>query len=176
MRSQINSQILVYILAVIIMAIVLLFGYKAIRDMMSGADTVELLTFKSDINTGISKLSTQYETTKFFTFKVPAGFRELCFVDLDFGTRPNGNVPTIPDSYALIKNVVPDMLTNSVDPKNLFLCPKCTDQLYVGNIILKNQSDPDRDYDFLCFPVKKGFVKLSIKGRGNGVTISLPSN
>jgi hypothetical protein len=168
MKSQINSQILVYILAVIIMALVLAFGYKAINDMKVKAADIELITFRSNIQTEISKLAPQYETINVLSLKIPTKFREICFVDLNFATRPGGNEPSIPDTYPVIRDLVPGML-NGVEQKNLFLCPKCTDQLYVGNIIIKDESD--QLVGFRCFPVRNGIIKLTVKGRGNGVTI-----
>jgi purine-cytosine permease-like protein len=52
-KAQIQSQVLVYILAVVIMAMVLVFGYRAVDGMKKQAEVAQLLTFRSDITNNI---------------------------------------------------------------------------------------------------------------------------
>ncbi len=167
MRGQINSQFLVYILAVVIMAIVLIYGYNAIVDMKDRANTVELITFKSDLKTAIKTMAVKYGSTKVESFKVPSGYTEICFVNLEY--TDNDPSAMIPATYPIMKNAVADMLTENVEPKNLFLCPKCTEQEYVGNITLQEDGE---EVAYRCFDVQQSTIKIRIEGMGDRAVLS----
>ena len=81
-KSQIHAQAFVYILAIIIMAMILAYGYKAVRDIVSKGEFASLVNFKTELKTSISSISYDYGSVKNEEFNVPTGFKEVCFVDL----------------------------------------------------------------------------------------------
>jgi hypothetical protein len=171
-KAQINSQILVYILAVVITAIILIYGYKAINDIRTSADTVELLTFKSDLRSAITTISSDYGSIKVKVFRMPAGFSELCFVNYEF--QPNeafAEVPsTLSSEYRLIKDRISSVMYDKVESKNVFLCPTCKEQDYVGNITLLDEEGSD--VAFRCFHPSGGSLRLTLEGQGDKTQIS----
>jgi len=171
-KAQINSQVLVYILAIVITAIILIYGYKAINDIRERANTIELITFKSDVRSAIGTISSDYGSTRAKVFKMPTGFSELCFVNYEF--QPNeafAEVPnTLSSEYRLIKDRISSVMYDRAEPMNAFLCPTCKEQDYVGNISLLDETGSE--VAFRCFKPSGGSLRLTLEGRGDRTQIS----
>jgi hypothetical protein len=175
-KAQIQSQVIVYILAVIIMAMVLVFGYKAVAGMKTQAETAQLLTFRSDLTNEIKSIGGDYGTSKVKFFSVPPKYRQVCLVNLEHSDADGAN-----DVYAQIQALKPSaiikdavksmtMTGSNYERKNVFLCPTCVDQLYVGNITLLDKDGADTV--FRCFDITQGNLKLTIVGLGDRAEIS----
>lgn len=168
-KAQIQSQVLVYVLAVIIMGMILVFGTKSIIDMKSNMCKTELAQFRNKIKSDISTIAQDYGTSKTKTYSLSCGdYREVCFVDMDRGDvldelNQNGASGIIIDS-------VQGMLQGGAALKNMYLCPPCTDQEYVGNITLSDAAGGETGY--MCFDLAQGRASMRIKGLGNLAQIS----
>ena len=170
-KAQINSQFLVYILAVIITAMILIYGYKAINDIRENAKTVERITFMSEIRTAVKSISPDYGTVKSRSFRVPSGYTEVCFVNLEYKeNEAYAIISILPPKYQIMKEMVKAINAGDpVVPKNLYLCPNCADQEYVGNITL---IENEEEVAYICFPVQSGSIRLRLEGAGYMTIIS----
>ena len=157
-RGQISSQIFVYILALIIVAMILLFGYKAISNMQKRSEKVVLIQFKTQLKNDVKQLSNDYGSVRIEKYKLPSGFDEICFVDLK-NVNPSDIV-----NHPIIKDSV-----ESGVKENIFLLGKNNfDTLYVKDLELSS-------YPYLsCISSKIGSVELRIEGKGNAVVIKTP--
>ncbi len=81
-KAQMTSQIFVYVLAIIIIAFVLLYGYKSIASMRDKSEQIDLLSFKKDIENEVIKMSGDYGSSRIVTIKVPSKYSQVCFIDL----------------------------------------------------------------------------------------------
>lgn len=158
-KSQIQAQVFVYILALLIMSFVLIYGYRAIKDMKERGELAELINFKGDLKRSISSISQDYGSIKLEDYSVPSGFEKVCFVDL---SQPNSVAP----EYPLIHDYVESIQTNNAEPKNVFLWPPGTESDYVGNITVQG--------NFHCFDSTGGIIKVKLEGFGNRALISAP--
>jgi hypothetical protein len=79
-----------------------------------------------------------------------------------------------PKPSAIIKDAVKSMTDpgSNYERKNVFLCPTCVDQLYVGNITLQDEKGDDAV--LRCFNITQGSLRLMIVGLGDRAQISPP--
>ena len=173
-KAQIQSQVIVYILAVVIMGMILIFGFKAIMDMKDRARMAQLIQFRKDISSDIISVGVDYGTSKLKTYRVPPEFRQVCFVNLEH-TSPSGDSDVVElvkatKASALVKNAVESIVEQGAARKNLFLCPPCSEQENVGNINILDENDEDTA--FRCFNVSQGALSLRITGLGDMAQIS----
>ena len=82
-KAQIQAQVFVYVLAMLVIALVLLYGYRSINTMKERANQVDLLAFKNDMTKSIEKVSNDYGTVRVPTFNIPKEYKEVCFIDID---------------------------------------------------------------------------------------------
>ena len=71
------------VMAVIIFSMVLIYGYNAIRQINATRQQVEVIEFSESLKSAIKRTALDYGSVKRYDFKVPAAYKEICFVDLD---------------------------------------------------------------------------------------------
>lgn len=157
-KSQIQGQVFVYILALLVMSFVLIYGYRAVTSMESKGNLAALVSFKIEIKRAVSSIRPNYGSVKIEEFVVPSEYREVCFIDLD---SPNS---VQVDKYPIMHNYVDSIINNNAELKNVFLLPPGTESDYVGNITVEN--------DFLCFSVISSRIKVKFEGLGNLARVS----
>ncbi len=205
-KAQIQSQVIVYILAVVIMGMIFVFGYQALQRMQNTACEVNRIEFLTDIKADIDIIGSGYGDSKQRTYRLTCGdYRQVCFVNLDHVNNDPLDICMDGENDVLcqlnymndlwqgtygaegkevkpiILNAVEDMIP-VYDPytgallkpvaarNNMFLCPPCTEQDYVGNISIKNETD--HDVVFRCYELKQGKMYMTITGRGNLAVLS----
>src|SRR3989338_10330750 len=82
-KAQIQTEIFVYIIAIVIVGLILIFGYNAVKDFGSKSEQVELLSFKKDMEGTFKTVASSYGEIQIKKLKLPVGFEELCFVNLN---------------------------------------------------------------------------------------------
>lgn len=148
-KAQLHAQVLVYILSIIVLGIILAFGYKMIRDMQENNEEAIFIRFRQNVIASISDMEYDYGSRRKETFKTPSGIQEVCFVDLD--EKPDTPYDVIDDSIHQVK-------------KNVFLCPPCTHSFYAGNIT--------SDSGYVCLSVTSGRITVWLEGLGRQVKVS----
>jgi hypothetical protein len=174
MRAQIQSQVIVYILAAVVMSLVLIFGYQAIQTITKNMEMAQFIRFKTDLSDGITSIAGRYGSSKVIELDCPAKFTKVCFVDLDVIKVDEVNDESSPISQIkepLIMYSINDMVNPNLNfaKRNVFLCPPCTEQMYVGRIAF---DDMDPDDPFMCFAPSNGKLTLTVEGLGDGTRIS----
>ena len=151
MKAQMVGQIFIYILAVILVAFILIYGYNAVQTFKTRAEQVSYIKFKTDVESAIKSISSDYGSIKKAEFLVPSGYREVCFIDLDH--------PVVPSGHPIIKDSV-----ESGVKENLFLVREIEEEsFYVGKIEVAGNS---------CIEVKAGKIKVQLEGKGDHAIIS----
>jgi len=157
-RGQIPSQVLFYIVALLVISMILLFGYKAIKGMREKEEQIILIQFKTELSNDIKSLSSDYGTIRVKEYELPSEFDEICFVDLgQVDSSEIINHPRIKDSV------------ESGAKQNLFLLKEDNfEAFYIENLELSNYPY------FSCIQSKTGDVKLKIEGKGNAAVVKTP--
>lgn len=163
-KSQIHAQAFVYILAIIIMAMILAYGYKAVKDIIDKGEFTSLVNFKTELKTSVNSITHDYGSVKNEGFIVPTGFNKVCFVDVDRSQIDTALAQPELSDYPIVKNYVQSIKDENAEPKNVFLIPPGTESDYVGNITIDN--------GFLCFDVSQGRIRIRLEGLGNRARIS----
>lgn len=167
MKGQ-ASQIFIYIVAIVIVGVILIFGYGAIVKFKDNSEKVVLIKFQKDIETSIKSISNQYGTIKEKRFSLSNEFSEVCFLrnqnyrnDIPFGE--------VQSRFPLIV----DTLDNGVPTSNIFLIGSNDE---VGKIYEIGRIDLDGgnclNDNFCCFNVNSGTLTIKLEGRGDYVIIS----
>lgn len=152
-KSQ-TQQVFVYILTVIIVGMVFLFGYKSITYFMAKGDIVTLADFKKKITDEVRIVGPEYGKVDRREFFPGGKYSEICFVDSD------ANSPEIPNTYPVIKDLI-----GSKIPENAFLlsAKQLKEKFDVGKIEITGR--------FLCVNLVSGRLKLQFEGLGDRTLI-----
>jgi len=161
-KAQIAGQMFIYVLAFIIFALVLLYGYNAIKNLRDKAEQTSYIQFKTEITQTVKKLSTDYGTVRRKEFALSGGYIRVCFVD----SERIGKGIILAD-YPLIE----DSVTSGVEA-NLFLVSGkgIEDSFNAGKLDI-NRTATNINNHFLCVPVINGKLKVKLSGLGNRVRV-----
>ncbi|MEK6932350.1 MAG: hypothetical protein AABW56_00985 [Nanoarchaeota archaeon] len=87
-KAQITAQPLYYIFIIIVVALVLLFGFNMIRNLLETQEKSTFIQFKTDIESAIDNVYNANPGTKLtYLFLVPKDTSEVCFEKVSEGTR-----------------------------------------------------------------------------------------
>lgn len=157
------GQIFIYILAIFIFAIILLYGYKAITHFIKKGEEVSFVQFKTTLETTVRDLAIQYGDVVVFNednpLKVPSKYKEVCFVDEE---AIKAGIPAI-EKYTIMREAVGAGLHRASE--NVFMIPPAEHSIYVGPIDVGTER-------YLCVDVTKGRIDIRLEGRGASTMIS----
>ena len=154
-KAQSPGQVLIYVLSLIMISLIFVYGYNAVKDFRVRADQVAYIKLKTDLQSVVKAISPDYGSVKRESFALPEKYSEVCFVDLDAGVYGASNI----HEYPIIEDSV-----NSNVQKNVFVISGAVDDSFdLGPITVENS--------FKCFPVLKGKLKLELEGLGDKAQI-----
>ena len=160
-RGQIQSQVFIYILSIIIISMIFLFGYRSINYILHRADQVELAELKIDLAEAIDRLG--YDSSTNVDLVLPGKFTKICFADIDkYRSDPfcNGRFQGSPKTDYIIDDAV------TSNTSNVFLISNdvTEEQFYLGKVSLYTQG-------CVCNSTQGGRVTINLLGRGDKVEI-----
>lgn len=163
-KAEVQNLVFVFILALLVIALVMIFGFKAIRDLMVKSTEADFIRFKAALERDIGAVTTEAGSSELLALKLPTGYEQICFIDDDFIAYYGYGSSNSADFYEspIIENSV-----KSGIQKNIFLVKSkaSAESLYAGKIDIANQKA-------LCIEAFSGRVTFRITGRGNYVEIS----
>ena len=163
-KAQIETRVIVYLLAMFIAALILLYGFKVVRNMVGTQDEVLSVSFKDDFRAAVTKKSYEFRNVETLKFSLPNKYNKLCFVDLDnSGISMYGKIES--EGYILIKNSIEDGVK-----RNVFLITqnRMKDGFYAGDLSLPES----KDY-FDCIDLFGGEANIRFEALGkDGVLVS----
>lgn len=186
-KSQMPSQIFIYVLAIIIIGVILLVGYNAITDVLKRMNQISEVQFKEDLTAAINRVKPNFGREEKREFEVPKEYNEMCFADnVDYGSLVNNGHSGIPQ-YAVLDDAIS---TN----KNVFLLknthqigqPLEIKKIRVGwdSTTIPHGTPVDQQFDtpqppdpdgylvkMRCLEIKGGRLSIDIIGKGNYVII-----
>ncbi len=151
------GQIFIYILAIIIAGLIILYGYKAIIGFRHKAEEIALINFKTSIENDIAKIATSYGSVKIKEYDLPSSAKEVCFIS---SSKLGDTTFSMPD-YPIIENSI-----KSKARQNIFLIPMAEIPIYVENMEVENT--------FFCITPSRGKITIKLEGLGNRTLITKP--
>ncbi len=153
-KAQIIGQVFIFILAAALFILILSYGYKAIAGFGERSEQVALLEFKTQLESSVKSISLDYGSIKKVELYLPAGYSEICFVDLSMEPSPifEADHPRMHEAWVS-------------KTQNVFLTPMEDSPISIGTIYVGTDG-------FLCLDIIGGRVTLRLEGLGNKAGIT----
>jgi len=158
-KAQIVGQIFIYIIAVVISGLIIIYGYKAVLNFRETSEKTSMIKFQKELENKFDEMAVSYGDLEIADFEVN-NVNEVCFVNTSFIGQSN---------TPITNNIIKSSVESGVQ-KNVFLCPDCTTSFYVGQISVLNSTHPG----FHCFKVSASHFKVKLEGKGKYVEVSQP--
>ncbi|MBU1201826.1 MAG: hypothetical protein KJ583_02505 [Nanoarchaeota archaeon] len=156
MRKGQIHQVFIYILTIIVVGLILLIGYKSFGGIMKKGCDVEKATFKSTLESYISKYSS-YGSFHMEPLKAPCAYQQICFVSSE-KIGDSG----FDSSNEIIKSSVKESIKN-----NIFIVKDVTDAIGFNEKIVV-----DNTGGIVCINNTNGYFRVNFEGLGRNVSIS----
>ena len=177
------GEVFIFIIAAITFALIMIFGYKAISGFISSGEDVAFVQFKTDLESSIKKIYTEYGAVRVEEFHTPLTYTQICFVNMDFTdeTEMENLKELSPAAYDAWKTAQDDFSqrveNNRLDlatvydasDQNVFLKPASTVPIKLYRLTI-NENDESRG--FLCEPIRQGRFTIVLEGKGSHTLIS----
>jgi len=153
-RAQIYSQVFIYLLSIILVSFILIYGYNSIQNFKKRAEQVSCLKLRNDLTNAVESISGDFGSVIRKDLQLCNGYSKICFVEtFENPILPGSADPIIKDS----------VLSNA--GRNVFLVENTAkDSFYAGKISVEP--------DLLCINAVSGRVSLKLEGKGNHAAIS----
>lgn len=153
-KGQLYSQIFIYILTIILISFILVYGYNAVQNFKKRAEQVSCLKFKNDLVNAIDGISPDFGSIKRKELQLCAGYSRVCFVE-------SFNSPNMPSN---IDPIIKDSILSGTG-RNVFLVENIAkESFFAGKISV--------DPDVLCINAVNSKINLRLEGKGNHAIIS----
>jgi len=156
-KAQDSSQIFIYIMTIVVLGMILIFGYRSITSIKERTEQVVYIKLKADLENSIKQLSSDYGSVSVKELEIPPKFQKLCFVSNEL--IDGGMTGITGGKYPIIDDSVQSKVRN-----NVFMVPDGSDAVYVGKI----EASPS----FFCADNVAGKVKVRLEGLGDRTKVS----
>jgi len=160
-KSQIQTQIFIYVIAIVLFSLILLYGYNAIKGFKGRSEEIAYIKFKTDLVSTVNRVSPDYGTVKRESFFIGGEYLRVCFVQ---------NYPDMGGGVqAAIKGEGDMVVLNSVQgtvDKNVFLFTTTLQESFdIGEITVGTSG-------YECIPIINGKAKIQFEGGGDHTHIT----
>lgn len=164
------GQVFVFMVAALTFSLVMIFGYRAVSGFVKSGEEVAFVQFKTDLETSIKRIHTEYGAVRIEQFHVPIKYTKICFIDLDSGLDESSK-EEICQRNSLADPIVcgawKEARGYENSDENVFLTPPAQIKIKVFKIAMSDS--------LLCVPIQNGAFSLRLEGRGSDTFLLLPS-
>jgi len=177
------GQVFIFIMAALTFSLIMIFGYKAINSFIKSGEQVEFVQFKTNLESSVQRISTEYGSVRMEKFRVPSKYTQVCFVNMDYSKDSKDSVIKEKDELckkdqvactvwedALIFNSKKSGTGYSSVDDNVFLTPSAEVKLKVGRLSMLQEDGGAVGY--LCFDVINGVFSVVLEGKGDHTELS----
>ena len=156
-NSQLMGNVFIYLFSLIVIALILVMGYKYISGTKDTMAKTDLALLKNDIISDIKAISSDYGSSKKVSYSLPDS-AELCLFDL---SKKDIILANLPESF---NPLIKDSIQSNMQ-KNAFVAGTSVFESYnAGEIEIKEPY-------FKCFKPVAGKISFVIEGAGNKALI-----
>ena len=153
-KGQLYGQIFIYILTIILVSFILVYGYNAVQNFKKRAEQVSCLKFKNDLVNAIDGISADFGSIKKKELQLCGGYSKVCFVE-------SFNSPNMPGN---IDPIIKDSILSGTG-RNVFLVENIAkESFYAGKISVEP--------DVLCINTVNSKISIRLEGKGNHAIVS----
>jgi len=177
-KGQIAGQVFIYAMGLIIIGIVIVFGYIAIQDFIERSDQLSFVDFKTRLTTTIDDMTSEYGSVKHRTFQLPKGYSKICFLNVDPSIDPaNLDAQFIcVNSHVEHDPLICNYLKSQTD--NVVLTGQKVNTFYIGDdessFQVRDHTTVELDHYF-CPEIKSGSFTIKVTGKGKYAEIGEPT-
>lgn len=154
-KKAMAQQVFLYILTLIILATIFIFGFKAVNNLRGKSEQAELVAFSKEIKDDVSSMLRSLDEGR-RSYSVPAA--KICFLDMGYtGDKGGSGLCTNGDP------VLCEIWKSGAD-KNVYLDNEKLPSFRLDDITIEQ--------GFLCKELEQGRLELNMKGTGDKVVIS----
>jgi len=188
-KAQVQ-QIFIYAIGIVVVGLILVFGYQAVRNLSSQGEQVKAIEFRTQLANDIKGIS--FGDVRIREYPIPQGFDFVCvsdkenfgpgacFPDDDFEAKYPIVVDAIKtenkDNIFLGGEVAPDSFTLEKMRLGIGECWKNGVKQTRGSPAPAPYGIDKYDIAVRCFDVKNGKLKLQLEGKGRDVIVSEADN
>ncbi len=155
MKKAISSEIFIYIFGMIVVGIILIFGYQKIAQLTEAQNSIEIPRLQKQIES-LAKSAMGSGNVILEDVVLPKGFEEICIIDLDKAASTSLNTGTDEDKRPIIYDSWSDKIQ-----KNVYLVGKKTESFYIDKL------KPSGAVGVVCIKLTDGRAKLRFEGKGS---------
>ena len=156
-QSQLYSQIFVYVLTVVLISFILIYGYNSVQNFKERADKVSCLRFKNDLTSAVNTIMGDFGSVRKKELELCSGYNQVCFVEtFEQFDRSNPELNT-----GQLDPIIKDSIFSNID-KNVFFVGG--ESFYAGNISVEN--------NVLCLNAVNNKISLRLESKGNHILLS----
>jgi hypothetical protein len=155
-----QSQVFGYIFAFFVLALLLIFGYRAIFGVGEQVESSRYAEFRAELESDIYTAALQFGSAKRAVYSVPASVSEVCFYS------PSPTDSEADDSCSSLSEH--QLIKDSVDSragKNTFILGELPDAIFLDYV--DTGICPLR-----CFSSERGQLSIFMEGKGNRTLVS----
>jgi hypothetical protein len=154
-KAQVAGQIMMYVLAIIVFSMTLIYGYKAIKYFSDRSTEISYLQLENEITTEVEKvMGDSAGSVKKKVLQIPGNYDEVCFFS---SVGRTGTRSISGSSYTLIDDNL------GVTEYNMYLYPPGDVSFNIGDIEVTGTP---------CVAVQGGKITLRVESLGDHVKVS----
>ena len=166
-KAQIVGQVFIFILAAGLAVLIIAYGYSAITGFTERTKEIAFINFKTDLQTEIRTIASDFGSVKRLDLTMPGNFRKLCLIDLYKN----------PNNYCLCSSS-PNCIGNSLD-NNPLICDSWRnpsfprpDNAFLVPITPIKLSTIEIEEGYICLEPIGNKISLKLEGFGNRTKVS----
>ncbi len=176
-KAQISGQIFIYIMAIVIAGLVLLFGVRFVGQQLENQDKILYTRFVNGVSNAVD--GTRFRSIDQVEYKVPSDYSAVCLVDYE--VNYNTFVSADTDSGGIITSDYPLILDEiSIRPSGPDISPELRESntnLFLidsdGVVSAESVGKVKLEHPYyFCSEVISGYVELQFEGVRGGVKVT----
>ncbi len=166
-KAQSAEQIFIYITAIVVIGLIVAYGYSAIKGFTKKGEQVEYITLKTSLENSVKSIASDYGSIKRPDIDISGAYTMICFVDKEQSGNAQSSAVCrkLPQQEQYFEPLVCSGWSNRAGG-NVYLIPDGSVSFDVGDIVIKD------NYPFMCFEVVNSKIKLQLTGLGDKVEVS----
>ena len=157
-QAQLYGQIFIYALTLVLISVILVYGYTSIKNFKQKTEDIVALKFQKDLRNAIEGITNDYGSVSRKEFQLSGEITQVCFAET-FQTFDRSN----PISGSQLNNLVKNSVKDS--DKNVFLLGNTLRSSFsAGKITVDN--------DIMCIKTVNNRIILRLEGKGDHAAIS----
>jgi len=166
-KGQVAGQIFIYIIAIVVVGLIVAYGYSAIRGFSQRGEEVEYITLKTTIENSVKAITSDFGSIKRPDLDIPGKYEMICFTDKSKAQSGAEGTALCSRQSGQEKFYQPIACSGwKTGRDNVFLIPDGSESFDVGTIVIQDNRP------FHCFDVINNGIKLQLEGLGDKVRVS----